>query len=278
MNMILITMRNIKYRYLWNTSDSLWDYQYSYCYDYTYDDNSNITEWIISYSLDGGTKYNLNEKVIFEYDTNNNIIREKWYSFLDNVWKLWINNIYKYIYDINNQLISKEVYIPKNDSTGELLNHQKVSYSYNDNGKIIEQIDFSGNDQDWVYVARYLYTYDGNNLICYIPQEYRDNEWRSIRKYEYYYKTITNVEENSSKFTISIYPNPATSQINLSLSEEFISKPEIDIIDYLGNAIKPEFEINGSEITINTSSLSPSVYFLRVISGKKVEVRKFVVV
>ena len=84
------------------------------------------------------------------------------------------------------------------------------------------------------------------------------------------------VNINSNK--VFLHPNPATSQITLSLGDNFISEPEIDIIDYLGNAIKMDYEINGSEITINTSSLSPGVYFLRIRSGGQVETRKFVVV
>jgi WD40 repeat protein len=78
-----------------------------------------------------------------------------------------------------------------------------------------------------------------------------------------------------------IHPNPATSQITLSLGEEFVSTPEIDIIDYLGNVKRcttsSRWSPSEKSITINTSSLSPGVYFLRVRSGEKVEVRKFVV-
>jgi photosystem II stability/assembly factor-like uncharacterized protein len=92
-----------------------------------------------------------------------------------------------------------------------------------------------------------------------------------------YTREISNVNEDDYSLA-NLHPNPATSQITLSIGEGFISKPEIDIIDFLGNAIKPQYEINGSEITINTSSLSPGVYFLRIRSGEKVEVRKFVVV
>jgi hypothetical protein len=77
------------------------------------------------------------------------------------------------------------------------------------------------------------------------------------------------------------FPNPATSHITLSLGEEFISEPEIDIIDYLGNVIRwtpsGRWSPSDKSITINTSSLSPGVYFLRIRSGEKVEVRKFVV-
>jgi hypothetical protein len=90
--------------------------------------------------------------------------------------------------------------------------------------------------------------------------------------------TLVSVSEFRNETEISIYPNPATSQITISLGGEFISAPEIDIIDYLGNSIRPEYEIIGSEMNIHTSSLSPGVYFLRIRSGEKVDVRKFVVV
>jgi photosystem II stability/assembly factor-like uncharacterized protein len=95
--------------------------------------------------------------------------------------------------------------------------------------------------------------------------------------YKYTRKISDVTAEPNEIEELGIHPNPATSKITLSLGEEFISEPEIEIIDYLGNAYKLEYEINGSEITINTSLLSPGVYFLRVRSGEKVEVRKFVV-
>ncbi len=93
--------------------------------------------------------------------------------------------------------------------------------------------------------------------------------------------TLVSVPTIESNMGIEIYPNPATSHITISLSEEFISAPEIDIIDYLGNVIRwtPSGRWSPSDktITFNTSSLSPGVYFLRIRSGEKVEVRKFVV-
>jgi photosystem II stability/assembly factor-like uncharacterized protein len=101
-----------------------------------------------------------------------------------------------------------------------------------------------------------------------------------IFRYKFDLSSIYAREDNKNNYFI--HPNPATSQITLSLGEEFISEPEIDIIDYLGNVKRwtPSGRWSPSEksITINTSSLSPGVYFLRVRSGEKVEVRKFVVI
>jgi photosystem II stability/assembly factor-like uncharacterized protein len=92
-----------------------------------------------------------------------------------------------------------------------------------------------------------------------------------------YDRSLLHAGESIEPTKTYLHPNPATSQITFSPGEGFISEPEIDIIDYLGNAYKLEYEINGSEITINTSLLSPGVYFLRVRSGEKIEVKKFVV-
>jgi hypothetical protein len=90
------------------------------------------------------------------------------------------------------------------------------------------------------------------------------------------------VEQNLNSFVYSLHPNPTTSQITLSLADEFISSPEIDIIDYLGNVKRcttsSRWSPSDKSITINTTSLYPGVYFLRVRSGDRVEVRKFVVI
>ena len=90
------------------------------------------------------------------------------------------------------------------------------------------------------------------------------------------YETLSVNEDNIN--SIEIHPNPATSQITLTLSDEYISEPQIDIIDNLGFTHDPEYHTNSKEITINTSSLSPGVYFLRIRSGGQVETKKFVVV
>jgi hypothetical protein len=93
--------------------------------------------------------------------------------------------------------------------------------------------------------------------------------------------TLVSVPTIESNKGLEIYPNPASSHITLSLTDEFISAPQIDIIDYLGNVIRwtqsDRWSTSEKSITINTSSLSPGVYFLRVRSGDKVEVKKFVV-
>ena len=107
--------------------------------------------------------------------------------------------------------------------------------------------------------------------------------WDSKKIHLFRMNPISVIEsEQHQDISTNIFPNPATSQITLSLGEEFISEPEIDIIDYLGNVIRcttsGRCRTSDKSITINTSSLSPKVYFLRIRSGATLETRKFVVV
>ena len=77
--------------------------------------------------------------------------------------------------------------------------------------------------------------------------------------------------------TFNLYPNPADNSLNISYEKEVLDVEAI-IINSLGLPQRTKIEYNDRVITINTSSLSPGVYFLRIRSGGQVETKKFVVV
>jgi len=109
------------------------------------------------------------------------------------------------------------------------------------------------------------------------------NEGIIIGRKEYllsnFLSSATDVQEQEIfNIQVEIFPNPATSQITLSLNDEFISEPEIEIIDYLGNVLEVDYQISTKEVTVNTSTLTPGIYFLRIRSGEQVAAKKFVVV
>jgi hypothetical protein len=76
-----------------------------------------------------------------------------------------------------------------------------------------------------------------------------------------YDRSLLHAGESIEPTKAYLHPNPATSQITFSHGEGFISEPEIDIIDYLGNVTRwsppPRWTPSDKSITINTSSLSP---------------------
>ncbi|MEZ4799742.1 MAG: T9SS type A sorting domain-containing protein [Flavobacteriales bacterium] len=69
---------------------------------------------------------------------------------------------------------------------------------------------------------------------------------------------------------ISIYPNPATSVINIS-SNEIIES--IEFIDVFGKVSKSSINVNS---TIDVSNLSIGVYFLHLYTKKGSVIKKFI--
>jgi hypothetical protein len=142
-----------------------------------------------------------------------------------------------------------------------------ITKSYGGEGKTTAEMMMQSTFDDW----------DFDNVWCMV-------EGKTYPQLQHFVDcdTLVSVLTIESNERLEIYPNPATSQITISLGEEFISTPEIDIIDYLGNVMRwtpsARWSPSDKSITINTSSLSPGVYFLRMRSGDRVEVKKFVVI
>jgi len=78
------------------------------------------------------------------------------------------------------------------------------------------------------------------------------------------------IEEQDIYNSISIYPNPTTSQLSI-VTELEIS--EIVIVDIEGKTI---LRTNHNTNSINTATLSNGIYFIKMVSGKNTITKKFV--
>ncbi len=84
---------------------------------------------------------------------------------------------------------------------------------------------------------------------------------------------------NTSGNAISIYPNPAANELNISLTKESKAAVRIEIVDLLNRVlIKEEEGIISGEMfkTIDVKGLSKGIYFITTIIDSKVISRKFV--
>jgi hypothetical protein len=81
------------------------------------------------------------------------------------------------------------------------------------------------------------------------------------------------------KGDITIFPNPATSTVNIQLPTEWQQKAvRIDVINQLGQVIQSKSIANASQIEIvNTSNLPKGVYTLRIVNSEAFEYRKLMV-
>lgn len=91
---------------------------------------------------------------------------------------------------------------------------------------------------------------------------------------------VTMGEENTmnvndwAKNEIKVYPNPATTQINIQ-SEWFIN--EIKIKDLSGKSISNQKVNNEKKFILNVQNFPSGVYLAEIISGNRKEVKKFIV-
>ena len=84
--------------------------------------------------------------------------------------------------------------------------------------------------------------------------------------------SLTSNAFNFTKNTLSIFPNPASNLITIK-SNTTIEKMEL--LDIYGKLIKSAF-VDGSEISLDVSSLSNGVYFIKANGELGVQVNKFI--
>ena len=104
-------------------------------------------------------------------------------------------------------------------------------------------------------------------------------EIHDILYWDFCSEFITDIEDNSMKelktnIDLNIYPNPNNGIFNLSLKNADIS--DVIISDVLGNIIYRD-RTNTENKSINLSFQPKGVYFVKVVSGKNIDIIKIIV-
>ncbi len=83
------------------------------------------------------------------------------------------------------------------------------------------------------------------------------------------------IAEQSKQPTLTLFPNPASTSLNITLSA-FTPNQQLIITDVLGRQIS-KFQISNSKSEINVSEWNNGVYFYQLINNKDTEQGKFIV-
>jgi Secretion system C-terminal sorting domain len=75
-------------------------------------------------------------------------------------------------------------------------------------------------------------------------------------------------EAKGIRLSITVYPNPTTDYLTLSIEEIDISNLSYQLYDVNGRLLQNE-KITDSQIRIDMSNFEPAIYFVRVISENK---------
>ena len=105
----------------------------------------------------------------------------------------------------------------------------------------------------------------------------------NAKGFELSYKASTAtvaVEENQAVEALTVFPNPVSSELNLSFFTRNNDNINIEIYNITGQNLfherLPDF-VGGYHQTINTESLSKGIYFLKVTSSNGISVKKIIV-
>ena len=93
----------------------------------------------------------------------------------------------------------------------------------------------------------------------------------------FYGSSVSGINETSLVNNVSLFPNPATSFVDVSINKQSGKKVKIEMINMLGEVISSE-EISGeasSTEKIDCSAIAPGIYFIKISSGSDVVTCKF---
>lgn len=102
------------------------------------------------------------------------------------------------------------------------------------------------------------------------------SEWSGVKILSYNNSCFTGFDEFDSSTSITGYPNPANNEYRLS--NPFQSESELFVYDTEGKLVaEKKCSPNNAQITINTNSFLPGIYFIKLRSSTKTYTSKLIV-
>jgi len=90
-------------------------------------------------------------------------------------------------------------------------------------------------------------------------------------------QNCTRVSDLNVDFGFSIYPNPASSNITITIANAPASSVAVNITNGIGQNVYSAKEAPAKNINVNVENLSRGVYFVKVNAGDKILTKKLVV-
>lgn len=163
--------------------------------------------------------------------------------------------------ELNNRLyfVKTRPYQGQLFSTDGTTTAPKFEARYSSNAKTSD----SQSIQAMTDIPSTLYNY--NNAL------YFESTGKSLWRLNF--ASLSNEDFVSSTF--KVYPNPATSQINVSF-DNTLEKANLKVISITGQVVAEKLEVTGNSITLDVSGLQNGIYITEVLLDSKVMRTKFI--
>lgn len=278
----------VEYRYFYDSADRIVSIQLRYPqgvqmatlkkYDHEYYSNGLLIKTTERY-LDGGV---WKDRVItsYSYTINNKVSMKNVQEYIPQS-NTYVYEQYYYYYDAQDRLVL--------DSNGTNFWNQQVdpvvnTYTYNSAGLLDRHRISTPNDTIKISEYRYKYTPFGYvseaELFTSKDTVLRDTlyGYRTRYFYEAYWPVgVNEVVTNSADITL--YPNPASGELNIAWHDAAAGKLQVRIVDVRGQ-VQAQWseEVNGDyKKTISTGKLPVGQYYLQLQSGNRMYTKIFMV-
>jgi hypothetical protein len=253
-----------------------------------------------SYYLDDEEWIGMEKSVMLFNETDlNNPIEVYDYTFLEGEWELAFKVIatvfdneerpIRYFGENYDLLIDHEVaynenglrsstktyvaYAPEEPQVVEYLLDQEAEFTYNNDLKLIKEV-FHLYEYDEIITSEYEYDEKGN-LNYEITRSETDNYYSEHELFHTnFYSSGDNANDVSLSFQSSVYPNPASDVMNVTI--EGAGNAIITLVNLNGSIVFQQ-KTSGSVTTISVQSLAKGLYFLTIQSGERTNIHKVII-
>jgi hypothetical protein len=217
--------------------------------------DSSINDWVNFYLM------------TFTYDVDGNMLTylyESWDSSANN----WVNTSRQTnTYDVDGNMLTS-LYEAWDSTTNDWVNSSRQTYTYD-----VDRNSTSGLYERW---SNSNFAPEIGSLSIYANKTHTYNvvAYRYMATFNAFLQT--SIKKPTSAFDISIYPNPASSEINININNKTLKN--IQILDISGKTIL-EKKINTLEnkFTIDLSSLESGIYIVNLQTKKEVFSSKLII-
>ncbi|MBW7867409.1 MAG: T9SS type A sorting domain-containing protein [Brumimicrobium sp.] len=261
--------------YYWDNGISAWleDYGYDYKYDASNRMNTMLSLTYNTLSLD----WEITDSATVVYNTQNKEKEFTSFSWNGSSWDPYYSRRYSYNSDGNILSESEQHW---DNVYWMWVYDNKREYVYSGNNLITNTYSYWDNaEMDFIDLDRYVYSYEGNRIKKMTSERWNGTTWKSYfgdDQTVFYYDGNTTGIDELSKNEFTVYPNPATDNIQIKMDNNMISR--VEILDLNGRVVfNNQTPIKASSMTIPVNQLEDGTYFVKVQSGDQIGTKKIIV-
>ena len=88
---------------------------------------------------------------------------------------------------------------------------------------------------------------------------------------------VLGVSDNTISDAVALYPNPATNEVFISISDKTFNTFDVTIANSLGQILERKTNIDKSQTSLNVSNYTSGIYFITIKAGESIATKKLVV-